>query len=167
MVPRSDWVIDYSKWAMKRSSFFSIWILRWIIKDRLVEIVVKLLKNRFFGNGRFNGSFWWVLVVGTLAKKQRLVASRPPWGYFRAGSYFLIKSRASHPRLAANSWADSLSQRRQLGLTASIQLVYPFIRRCQGISFEVGFFHCTHPLDCWFVWLVSSDRTLDVLCHSL
>merc|ERR1712071_415010 len=28
------------------------------------------------------------------------------------------------------------SQRRQLGLTASIQLVYPFIRRCQGISFE-------------------------------
>merc|ERR1712071_244465 len=29
-----------------------------------------------------------------------------------------------------------LSQRRQLGLTASIQLVYPFIRRCQGISFE-------------------------------
>merc|ERR1712071_155051 len=25
---------------------------------------------------------------------------------------------------------------RQLGLTASIQLVYPFIRRCQGISFE-------------------------------
>jgi len=85
----------------------------------------------------FYGSFWWVLVVGTLAKKQRLVASRPPWGYFRAGSYFLIKSHASHPRLAANNSAGSLSRTRQLVLIASIRLVYPFIRPLSDFL-EVG-----------------------------